>query len=143
MAAHICQCSCSQPKRLFQFPCSLTTAPLRRVISWLRQLGARGSYVCIPPPPPAPSQRLSRQRSSVWWARDRSSNLTVSICLMPLEVKGEGCPLGGREGGDRVINSSNYQFFGANVVENDPGPAHPAPETYTGGVINLSVSAPI
>lgn len=53
---------------------------------------------------------------------------------MPLEVKGEGCPPGGKGGGgDRVINSSNYQFFGANVVENDPGSAHPAPETYTGG----------
>lgn len=50
---------------------------------------------------------------------------------MPLEVKGEGCPLGGGRP-DRVINSSNYQFFGPNVVENDPGPAHPAPETYTG-----------
>lgn len=55
---------------------------------------------------------------------------------MPLEVKGEGYPPWGVGGGggrpDRVINSSNYQFFGPNVVENDPGPAHPAPETYTG-----------
>lgn len=80
MAARSHTCSSSWSRRLFQFPCSLTTAPLRRVISWLRQLGAQGSSLCPPPfhpllPPPSSYQRLSRQLNSVWRVKDVSSNL--------------------------------------------------------------------
>lgn len=98
----------------FNFPAPLTTAPLRRVISWLRQLGARGSYMCLPLPttrlrvcpagPPPYGAALLRLLARL------ASAATASICSMSLGVKGEGpTPQGGRGAPNHVINTSNYQ----------------------------------
>lgn len=119
----------------------LPQKPPRPVISWVQTAGGTGVHrVPSPLPSPPPSTPppslplphcLSRQHSSVWQlgAEEKGtergpepSNLvplltmTGSLCLMWLEVKVEGSPLGAR----RVINTSNYQFSAPNVVEHDP-----------------------
>lgn len=86
---------------------------MRRVISWLRQLGARGSYMCLPlPPPTATRLRVCPAGAPPYGsAQDPTclllSAATAGICLMSLGVKGErptpqGAP-------SSVINTSNYQ----------------------------------